>query len=281
MKTPLMIGLGGLNLALMLAAAFSSHAAYAQAQGQNMEPIKKVGAICPFNWREGNGKQGVPGMCYPMTQSAPAAYVRPNGQECVAGYYPSGGYCSTNKPNYVSAETTRAQPTSLTKPAPNARCPVGWASTRDLQTCYTTIENGSVARLSNGKPCGAGEIAEWGLWCTANYQGIAKERALNAGAKDFNEVYAWTLRNRGDTKTVGDALSPAAAAWFDSQSGSTAAAAKSTASVDASSSEAAKPECTTDSATGAAIGGAVGGKAGARVGSALGGMAKKKKKSGC
>lgn len=287
MRKRIAVGFGGLHLSLLYAAIMSTYATPAQAQGQNVDSVQKIG-ICPVDWHEGGtrpGQSGVRGRCYPDSSVSPKIYLRASTSEkCAAGYYDWDRYCTTNKPVLVSAELTRALPTKLTKPAPNSRCPVGWASTRDLQTCYTTIENGSVARLKGGKPCAPGELDEWGLWCTSNYQNIAFERADNAGAKDFNEVYAWTLRNRGDTKTVGDSLSPAATAWFASQRGSAAAATPAKAASAGSAPAAATPAqpsagCASGAVAGAAIGGAIGGSSGAQIGSALGRLGKKK--SGC
>lgn len=283
MKNRLAIGLGGLNLSLVATAMLSTYAPPAFAQGQNVESVQKIGT-CPRDWHEGGtrpGQSGIRGRCYPDSSSSPRIYLRASTSErCATGYYDWDRYCTTDKPVLVSAERTFALATKLAKPAPNARCPVGWASTRDLQQCYTTIENGSVARLSNGKPCKSDELEEWGLWCTSNYQNIAFERADNAGAKDFNEVYAWTLRNRGDTKSVGDSLSPAATAWFASQKGGSSNGAASTSNVAASSSNsagnAANQACANSAAAGAAVGGLLGGTGGARIGGMLGGLSKKK-----
>lgn len=266
--------------------------ASAPALAQRTDSVPKLGT-CPFNWREGGtGPNRVPGLagnCYPISETSPRIFVRSSSSEaCPTGYYPEGSrYCTTHKSVAVSAETRASPDARLAKPAPNARCPLGWASTRDLTACYTTFEKPTVARLSNGKACKPGELAEWGIWCTSNYEGIDRARADNAGAKDFNEVYAWTLRNRGDTKTVGDTFSPAAEAYFASRSGTSVAApsgkAAAAPSGGAQGSTSANP-CAPGSgaATGAALGGAVGGSQGARIGGMLGGLAKgKKKPQGC
>jgi hypothetical protein len=264
----------------------------APALAQRTDSVPKLGT-CPFNWREGgtgpNRVAGMAGNCYPISATSPKIFVRSSSSEpCPTGYYPEGSrYCTTHKSIGVSAETRSSPDARLAKPAPNARCPLGWASTRDLTACYTTFEKPTVARLSHGKACKPGELAEWGIWCTSNYEGIDRTRADNAGAKDFNEVYAWTLRNRGDTKTVGDTFSPEAEAYFASRGGTGAAAATgkpAAASTGASATQSEATPCTSTSgaAAGAALGGAVGGSQGARVGGMLGGLAKgKKKPQGC
>jgi len=261
------------------------------ALAQRTDSVPKI-SICPFNWREGGtGPNRVPGLvgnCYPISDTAPRVMVRSSSSEaCPTGYYPEGSrYCTTHKSVAVSAETRSSQANRLTKPAPNARCPLGWASTRDLAACYTTFEQPTVARLSNGKACKPGELAEWGIWCTSGYEGIDRARADNAGAKDFNEVYAWTLRNRGDTKSVGDTFSPAAEAYFASRGGAGGAAPSGKAApATATTAAPTQPNSCSSvvgAATGAALGGAVGGSQGAQIGGMLGGLAKSKKKpEGC
>ena len=263
----------------------------APALAQRTDSVPKLGT-CPFNWREGgtgpNRVPGMPGNCYPIGETSPSIIVRSSSSEaCPGGYYPEGSrYCTTHKSTAFSAETRSSPDARLTKPAPNARCPLGWASTRDLTACYTTFEKPTVARLSNGKACKPGELAEWGIWCTSNYEAIDRGRADNAGAKDFNEVYAWTLRNRGDTKSVGDTFSPAAEAYFASVGGGTTTPPASQAADLTKTTAGANADgpCVSVSgaATGAAIGGAVGGTDGARVGGMLGGLAKSRKKpKGC
>lgn len=276
-------------LALAVAPLVAMLGAPAPALAQRTDAVPKLGT-CPFNWREGgtgpNRVAGMPGNCYPISETSPKIFVRASSSEaCPTGYYPEGSrYCTTHKSIGVSAETRSSPDARLTKPAPNARCPLGWASTRDLTACYTTFEKPTMARLSNGKACKPGELAEWGIWCTSNYEGIDRTRADNAGAKDFNEVYAWTLRNRGDTKAVGDTFSPAAEAYFASRSGaSTAAPSGQTAAapngVPGAPNEAERCTASAGEVTGAALGGAVGGSEGARIGGMLGGLAKDNNKN--
>ncbi len=272
-----LVGFSSLSLGILAVTTMTSPA---MAQGQNVGSVEKVG-ICPTGWHEGGtrpGQSGVRGRCYPSTSSAPKVYLRASPSEaCAPGYNEFNRYCTTRTSTVVSAESRAAGGPKLTKPAPNARCPLGWASTRDLATCYTTFEDPTVARLKNGKACAPGELDEWGIWCTSNYQGVNRERAINAGVKDFNEVYAWTLRNKGDTKAVGDDLSPAATAWFAGNSANAGSAAP--AATNQAKTEAKPANCETGAVVGGVVGGAVGGKSGARTGSVLGGGLGKKK--GC
>ncbi|MBN8485801.1 MAG: hypothetical protein J0L50_13620 [Sphingomonadales bacterium] len=276
------IALAGLGAAAVAVLAASVSVSPAIAQGQNTTSVEKVG-ICPVDWHEGGtrpGQAGVRGRCYPDSSVAPKVYLRASTSEpCAAGYNPSERYCTTKQSTQTSAEIRASGGPKLTKPAPNARCPLGWASTRDLATCYTTIENPSVARLKNGKACAAGELDEWGIWCTSNYKHIPKNRAEAHGNKDFNEVYGWTMRNRGDTKAVGDTFSPAAEAWFASNSGAAASSAAPATTSTQAQTESKPANCESGAVAGAVVGGVVGGKSGARTGAVLGGGLGKKK--GC
>ncbi|MDZ3832330.1 MAG: hypothetical protein U0S50_10980 [Sphingopyxis sp.] len=222
MNRRLALGLGGLNLSLLAAAILSTYAPAANAQDQNIEPIRKGSGICPFGWREGGtaqGRSGIKGVCYPISSDSLRIYARTSGNEpCATGYYPETGlFCTSQKPTLVSAERSFARSTALKKPADNA------------------------------------------------------------GAKDFNEVHAWTLRNGGDPKAVGDSLSPAAIAWFASTagSGSTPAADRNDAARQQTKPEPSSP-CTNGAATGAAVGAVISGTSGARVGAALGSLAERK-----
>lgn len=247
--------------------------------------------------------------CYPdLSSNGPSVYQRASrNAACAQGYRVDSGsadFCTTAAaPRAWSAENNLAKQTRLTKPSPSARCPTGWASAKDLKTCYTTLDNPPAARLSNGKPCAAGEMAEWGLWCTGSIAGVTYAQADGHGTKDFNEVYLYLQMNGGNYEAMKCCLSPAAEAYYKANGkGPQSAAASRDGPGDYTSAEEdeargmavargmvpgaagqpAQGQCTSGSAAGAAIGGAFGGEAGARIGSMLGGFGKKKNKpAGC
>lgn len=297
--------------AALIAACAVALATPAAAQGTTTGPVAKpASSSCPTDWSEGGkgrSNQPMAGYCYPdLKLNGPAIYARASADEpCAAGYHPEinrSRFCTTKKPILLSAETNLAQPNRLTKPSPEARCPTGWASAKDLKTCYTTLSNAPAARLSKGKPCAPGELAEWGLWCTPGIEGVTYAHADGHASKDFNEVYLYLQMNGGDWESMKCCLSPAAEAFYKAQGkGPQAAAASQDGPGDYTSAaedeargmaamrgmvpgagaQPAQAQCTAESGAGAAIGGAVGGEAGARIGGMLGGLGKKKKKNGC
>lgn len=244
--------------------------------------------------------------CYGNTSTPPlAAKKRSVSDPCPSGMRSesSTSYWCTTAPaaRTWSAETNLAKGGKLTKPSLEARCPTGWASNSDLRTCYTTLENPPATRLSNGKPCAAGEMEEWGTWCTGSIKAVTYAHADGHGAADFNRVYLHRQLNGGDWQSMKCCLSPAAAAYYKSIGAGPAPVGNATAPKDDSTSaeedeargmaiargmtggnpgQAAQPQCDTGSAAGAAVGAAIGGSTGARIGSMLGGFSKKKK-TGC
>lgn len=300
---------------LVVALSCLMMAAPAQAQGTTGPVRVSKAGNCPSEYHKGRPghTSGVgsyqtghndPNFCYPETKSPPAVYLRTStSTPCAEGYFVDfrSEWCSTKKSYTWSAENNLAKGGKLTKPSLEARCPTGWASNSDLRTCYTTLENPPATRLSNGKPCAAGEMEEWGTWCTGSIKAVTYAHADGHGAADFNRVYLHRQLNGGDWQSMKCCLSPAAAAYYKSIGAGPAPVGNAAAPKDDSTSaeedeargmdiargmiggnsgQAAQPQCDTGSAAGAAVGAAIGGSTGAKIGSMLGGFGRKKK-TGC
>ncbi|WP_446655545.1 hypothetical protein [Blastomonas sp.] len=269
----------------------------ASAQGTTTGPVQKPnGSLCPSGWTEGGGSLShapMRGYCYPQNKSGTdnAIYARSSlNESCAPGYNPEINrslFCTSRKIYTWSAENNLAKDGKLPKPEKGVRCPTGWASTTELTSCYTTLDNPPPARLSKGKPCGAGEVEEWGIWCTGDMSGVTLAHANGHGSADFNKVYLHLQLNGGDWQSMKCCLSPAAQAYFASrgEGGAPGVSNAALSSDDGGSSSGQSASASgggpCGSATGAAIGGAVAGEGGAALGSMLGGLGKKKKKSGC
>jgi hypothetical protein len=252
----------------------------ARAQGTNTGTIYKgTSGSCPDDWTYVD--VDVRDYCRPFRNTnTPTVYLRSGDNvPCANGYYvdrQNAKFCTTRAPG-PSREQSLGKGGSFAKPTALARCPTGWISTTTGKECYTQMENAPIVRAKGAKDCAAGELNDWDLWCTSNYEHLTKAWAERYGIEDFNKAYGYALGNRLDANAIPDAeLSPAATAYFGGTT-STAAPAAAPAAPAAAKAD----ECTTGSEVGEAIGGALGGRAGAALGGALGGLGKKKKKSGC
>lgn len=318
MKLRLAIGLGGLHLSLMSALVLSGFSTPVWAQGTAGTTAIGKATTCPTGYHRGKPghTRGVgsyatgendPKFCYPEVSNPPAVYVRASRTAtCAAGYRVdsrSADFCTTAAaPRTWSAEDNLAKQTRLTKPSLDARCPTGWASAKDLKTCYTILDNPPASRLKAGKACAAGEMEEWGLWCTGSIASVTYAHADGHATKDFNEVYLYRQANGGDWQSMKCCLSPAAAAYYKSVGAGpkpVAASADGPGDYTSAADDEARgmaamrgmglptgsntpaQTCDTASSAGAAVGAAIGGETGARIGSMLGGFGKKKKKTAC
>lgn len=262
---------------MIFAAGSLAVAPPAQAQGVNVGNVRIPSGSCPSDWKSGEAK----GYCQPMRIGSPASiYVRASTDvACAAGYYVDYNnvlVCTTKAPG-PTREQSLGKGGSFAKPTALARCPTGWISTTTGKECYTQLENAPIVRAKGAAACAAGELNDWDLWCTSNYEHLTKAWAERYGLEDFNKSYGFALGNRLDAAAIpDDKLSPAATAYFGGSASTTGAAAEPAAPAAAQTTE-----CVTGSQAGAAIGGALGGRTGADLGGALGGLGKKKKKNGC
>lgn len=266
----------------LFAAGSLATAPSAEAQGRTTGRLEMPWqkGQCPYGWdREKDSVFCVPFMAVKPT---PAVYVRQNKSvACDQGYFVD----TVNDLVCTSYDLLTARfadrPDGIARAGILNRCPTGWQASNNNKQCFTEIKNAPVPRLKNGKPCAPGELDDWGIWCTSNYEHLSYAEVDLAGLRDFNTIYANAMNASLDYNSIPDAtLSPDAKAFFKGADKSTGASAAepSSASQQAATKAA---ECTTGSEVGAAIGGALGGRTGAALGGALGGLGKKKKKSGC
>ena len=266
---------GMLFAAAAMAATSVALPAPAMAQG-TVGPVSKDGA-CPSGWNDGPYARGTPSKtCYPNSKSSNPIYAR-NGGECASGYGADGNYCVKGGSSGVATAVATAR---ISKSVPGDRCPVTFYSEPDLKSCFSISTNPPAARAKGAAPCRAGELEEWGKWCTANTGIVTEYDASQASYRDVNTIFA----NTGKVPIQGGEVykTPAIIALFG---GAPAAGSSATTSTAASSnaSATASANCPQQgSANGAALGGAVAGEAGAALGAVLGGFGKKKKKpAGC
>ena len=246
----------------------------AMAQG-TVGPVSKDGG-CPSGWNDGPYVRGTPSKtCYPNSKSSNPIYAR-NGGECASGYGADRNYCVKGGSSGMATPVATAR---ISKSVPGDRCPVTFYSEPDLKSCFSISTKPPAARAKGSGPCRAGELEEWGKWCTANTAIVTEYDASQASYRDVNTIFA----NTGKAPIQGDEVykTPAIVALFGG-----APAARSSSSTSASSSSSAPTAASTNcqqqgSASGAALGGAIAGEAGAALGAMMGGFGKPKKPAGC
>jgi hypothetical protein len=272
---------------ILCAAGSLAVAPPAQAQGQSSGVLTLPAASgpCPDGW-ETSWKTHGQNTCRAFgTINVPSVYVRPSQRaDCASGYYVdrrNSRICTTREPPRArSAEPAADVPGGIARAGVLNRCPTGWRAASNNKQCFTEIKNAPTPRLKNGAPCAPGELDDWGIWCTSNYEHLSYAEVDLASVRDFNTIYANAMNDGLDYNSIPSGLSPDAKAFFKGANASPGAAAAEPSS--ASQPAATKAvECTTGSEVGAAIGGALGGRAGAALGGALGGLGKKKRKNGC
>ncbi len=242
------------------------------AQG-SLSPFPKGDGACPGDWSMSGG------MCRPGSSNR-KAYRNPSRARCPSGYTSQSVYCIERTDNDgVSAADRLVSNATLVKANRLDRCPLGYFSKADMATCTTQLSPAPQSRRKAGA-CRAGEIDEWGLYCTANANAITRQQAEKEADRDFNAIYT-ANGGTGPTQTPGGDdttnSAPMVAAYGRKGGGGGAASSSSSNSGNTASAPAANANCTTDtSSAGAALGGALGGQMGAALGGMMGGMAKKK-----
>jgi hypothetical protein len=200
----------------------------ASAQNFQGDFAKPAGAPsgCPSGYSTSaggmNARQNTrPNMCYASNSNPPQVFLRSSLSEaCPPGMRQDNAgsrWCTAQAALTYNPES-EAHGANLRKPRPNMRCPTGWTSTENRMECWTNLSNAPRARLSNGQPCAAGELNDWGYWCTSNYQQLTFREAENAGVADSNIV--WTMHQDVD----GSIFSPQAKPFFEARDPSRRAA---------------------------------------------------------
>ncbi|WP_439468495.1 hypothetical protein [Blastomonas fulva] len=259
--------------------------AQAQARTTGRLELPRERGQCPYGWeRPFEAGRNTANYCEPFgaVRPTPAVYVRENKSvACNQGYFVD----TVNDLVCTSYDLMTARfadrPDGIARAGILNRCPTGWQASNNNKQCFTEIKNAPVPRLKNGKPCAPGELDDWGIWCTSNYEHLSYAEVDLAGLRDFNTIYANAMNDGLDYNSIPDAtLSPDAKAFFkgaDKSSGASATGSSSAGQPAATNAA----DCISGSDVGAAVGGALGGRTGAALGGALGGLGKKKKKGGC
>ncbi|APG62562.1 hypothetical protein LPB140_06930 [Sphingorhabdus lutea] len=259
----------------------------AEAQGRTTGRLElpREKGLCPYRWNRETDTFCVPSLAANPT---PAVYVRQNKSiPCQQGYFVD----TDNDLVCTSYDRMTARSADISGGIARAgilnRCPTGWRASTNNKQCFTEIKNAPIPRLNNGKPCAPGELNDWGIWCTSNYEHLSYAEVDLAATRDFNDIYANAMNDGLDYNSIPSGLSPAARAFFKGANKSSgASAAGSQASTETTQANSCKTDTETASAVGGAVGGAVAGSKGAEIGSTLGklgglGKKKKKKKDGC
>lgn len=261
-----------LSAATVLALAIATMPAPAEAQG-SVAPLPRLGS-CPGGYQSGRGGKN-PDMCYPL-QGAPSVYASKG--NCASGYRPDGNYCTSK-----AESATYIPPTygSITKANALDRCPVGyWTDEGNLKICSTPYQGKAPAsRLKRGAACGAGEVEEWGLYCTSRQHRLTRSEAENTAVADVNNIFA---QSGGKTSPQGAQYenTPGIVALFGGGGDAAPSEAASGGSGATGGAGAQATQTCAPSASGAAIGGALAGRTGAAIGGMLGGLGKRRK-GGC
>lgn len=266
---------------ILFAAGSLATAPSAEAQGRTTGRLEMPWqkGKCPYGWdREKDSAFCVPFMAVKPT---PAVYVRQNKSvACDQGYFVD----TVNDLVCTSYDLLTVRfadrPDGIARVGILNRCPTGWRASTNNKQCFTEIKNAPIARLKNGKACAPGELDDWGIWCTSNYEHLSYAEIDLAATRDFNAIYANAMNDGLDYNSIPSGLSPAAKAFFkgaDKSSGASVTGSSSTGQPAATNAA----DCISGSDVGAAVGGALGGRTGAALGGALGGLGKKKKKNGC
>ena len=214
---------------------------------------------------------------------------------CPAGWHRVKAYngtqrCEKDSVVYTEPSTFASTSGTLQKTNKTDRCPTGWNTNGDGMECITQHQDKpSLSRPKDGKACKANEVDEWGVWCTSNYEGLTMEVMRGAAMRDYNKMYGI---NRAVVPTFAGAelddklMTPVARKVFgDKWPDQKAVASGEQSGTAASNADTPVKSCETAVEQGAAVGGAVAGTKGKVIGglagAAIGGLGKKKKKSGC
>lgn len=191
-KTVIKAAVMAMGLGLM--AALVPQQADAQRTGfvraDRTDGVAREGASrCPQRWREDKVSQGEytekRGFCYPEYGNSPAVYLRKGGT-CKTGYGVDGEWCSAGHIEHPQLNN----PNVMAKANQADRCPAGFYTYTNK--CTTELANPPKARVKGSGTCKAGEIAEWGIWCTSDFDHLSVQDIRSAHYRDWNYIYTMT-----------------------------------------------------------------------------------------
>lgn len=142
---------------------------------------------CPSRWRETSrsASDERPGYCYPQYANSPSI-MRRSGSSCPSGFGVDGEWCSQGHVEH----TQLANPHVMAKAHQADRCPAGFYTY--LDKCTTELARPPKVRVKGGGACRAGEIAEWGIWCTSEFDHLSVQDIRSAHYRDWNYIYSMT-----------------------------------------------------------------------------------------
>lgn len=181
----------GLSVAAGGAAWLSVQPAAAQQAPTNSRVIPMEGAAyCPPDWDEGNGTSNRPALkhCYPRRSGESKMAYRKKAAPCISGYGIMGSdyWCVQG---YVT-EPQLARANAFEKRDVRDRCPAGFHSYK--MVCSSDYAKTATYRWKGAAECKAGEIAEWGIWCTSNFEHLTAIQISSAANRDWNNIYTAT-----------------------------------------------------------------------------------------
>lgn len=176
----------------LLAAGFSA-ALPVQAQTGFVRPDRTDGvpmegaSRCPQRWQESSrlASDERVGYCYPSYANSPSI-MRRTGSNCPSGYGVDGEWCSQGHIEHPLLNN----PNVMAKAHQADRCPAGFYTY--LDKCTTELARPPKARVKGGGACRAGEIAEWGIWCTSDFDHLSVQDIRSAHYRDWNYIYSMT-----------------------------------------------------------------------------------------
>lgn len=181
----LAVGVGLLMVAGIPQSAHATGFVYKEkTNGVDREGAKR----CPTRWREDRARTDStekPGYCYPDYANSPNV-IRRHGSACPAGYGVDGEWCTEGHVEHPQL----ANPNVMPKANQADRCPAGFYTYMDK--CTTELANPPQARVKGTGQCKAGEISEWGIWCTSDYDHLSVQDIRSAHYRDWNYIYSMT-----------------------------------------------------------------------------------------
>lgn len=141
---------------------------------------------CATRWERGTGNFGTsPMKCYPQYGNSPNTQRRRSGG-CPTGYGVDGEWCTEGHIEHQQLNN----PNVMAKAHQADRCPAGFYTYMDK--CTTELSNPPKARVKGSGACKAGEIAEWGIWCTSDFDHLSVQDIRSAHYRDWNYIYTMT-----------------------------------------------------------------------------------------
>lgn len=179
----------------------------AAAQGTD-GPFARGNKSCPTAIYKQEGS-----MCIPTNgkKASRKVYPLPSNRQCVAGYKPAGVYCeeipgwkpekaagapsgggsasSSNSGRSNAGSAPQTVGITLAKANPLQLCPTGYRTSGDSKRCETIHQGAPAARAKGSGGCAAGEIEEFGAWCTSTDTSLRVEQMENITIGDFNRIF--------------------------------------------------------------------------------------------